>query len=78
MQFETLKTKPPFDDEAKRLELCRQLNEIPGVSFGRDAIERRPSISLTTLAHGDGVAKLCQALEWAIKEATHTARMALE
>jgi hypothetical protein len=32
VQFETLKNNPPFDDEAKRLELCRRLNEIPGVS----------------------------------------------
>jgi hypothetical protein len=78
VQFETLKNKPPFDDEATRLELCRRLNEIPGVSFERDAIERRPSISLATLAQGDAVTKLCEALEWAIQEATHAARMVRE
>jgi len=78
VQFETLKNKPPFDDKERRLELLRRLNEIPGVGFEPEAIGRRPSIPLATLAQGDAVAKLCEALEWAIKEATHAAHMARE
>ena len=73
--FERLKNKAPFDDEAKRLELLAKLKEIPGVSFRPDAIEARPSIPLATLAQGAGITKLCEALEWAIQEATNAIRV---
>ncbi len=69
--LERLKAQPPFDDRAKRQELSRQLNQIPAVGIERDDIEGRPSIPLATLAQGDGGAKLCRALKWAIQEANH-------
>jgi hypothetical protein len=69
IQFQTLATKPPFNDEAKRLELLRRLNQISGVNIASDFKTKRPSISLETLARSGSVEKLCAALEWAMEEA---------
>lgn len=73
VQFKMLSNEPPFDDEDKRVEVLRRLNQIAGVSLERGAIEKRPSISLATLATGDAVSKLCTALEWVIEEARRAA-----
>jgi hypothetical protein len=69
-----LTNEPPFDDEQKRLELLRRLNQIPGVSLGRDSIVRRPSVPLETLFTPGAVAKLCAAMEWVIEEASRAAK----
>ena len=65
VQFQHLKARPPFDDEETRLELLHRVNEIPGVSFSRDVITKRPSIQLSLLA-GDPSAleQLQRVLEW--------------
>jgi hypothetical protein len=73
IQFKLLSDEPPFDDVDKRLELLRLLNQIPGVSLERDAVDRRPSISLETLATGGAVAKFCASLEWVVDQATRAA-----
>ena len=70
VQFKMLSSEPPFDDEDKRLKLLRLLNEIPGVSLEPEAIDRRPSISIETLATAGAAAKLCAALKWVIEQAT--------
>jgi hypothetical protein len=49
VQFQHLLARPPFDNEAMRLELLRRVNEIPGVSFGPEVITKRPSISIAVL-----------------------------
>jgi hypothetical protein len=61
-------TQPPFDDEAKRLELVRRLNEIPGVSVRDDAIFRRPAFDLSTLRDRTAMRRLTEALDWAVDE----------
>jgi hypothetical protein len=73
IQYKLLSDEPPFDDADKRLELLRLLNQIPGVSLERDAIDRRPSISLETLATAGAAARLCSALEWVVEQATRAA-----
>lgn len=50
VQFQHLLARPPFDNEAMRLELLRRVNEIPGVSFGPEVITKRPSIPTAVLA----------------------------
>ena len=71
VQFQHLKARPPFDDEQTRLELLRRLNEIPGVSFDRDLITKRPSIQLSLLARDpSAVEQLEHVLEW-IETQTH-------
>ena len=73
IQFKLLSNEPPFEDVDRRLEMLRLLNQIPGVSLERDAIDRRPSISLETLATAGAAAKLCTALEWVVEQATRAA-----
>jgi hypothetical protein len=65
-QFETLKRRPPFEDEALRLELRDRLNAIPGVTLPADAIGRRPSVPLTQVEDPGALQQLWAALEWAV------------
>jgi hypothetical protein len=67
MYFQWLKTKPPFDDNANRLELLRRINEIDGVALPEDAIERRPSIRLEVLADPARLKKFEDAVEWGLE-----------
>jgi len=50
VQFQWLRSRPPFENEELRLELLRRLNEILGVALAPDAITKRPSIQLALLA----------------------------
>jgi hypothetical protein len=60
--------KPPFDDEAKRRELLKRLNEIEGVNFPADAITKRPPIALQLLSDDGRLTKLLQAIDWFVDE----------
>ncbi len=68
VQFKELKKRPPFDNEAKRIELLQRLNELPNVSLPPDAIERRPSLALATLKDESVLKKFLDTLEWVINE----------
>ena len=50
MQFQGLIRRPTFQDEEKRRELARRLNEIPGIDIPGDAIARRPAFDALALA----------------------------
>jgi hypothetical protein len=67
-----VKGKPPFGDTAKRLELIRHINEIPGVSIPDSAIDRNPTIPLTVLGDQRAVDALLKALDWAVQEIRST------
>jgi hypothetical protein len=54
MQFQWMVDRGPFAPVEKRLALLRRLNQVPGVALPEDAIGRRPSVTMATLA-GDGV-----------------------
>lgn len=74
VQFQYLKARAPFDDEQTRLHLLRQVNEIPGVSFGSEVITKRPSIPLSLLASNpEGVEKLKRVIELVEEEAGRAA-----
>ncbi|HEU0015453.1 MAG TPA: hypothetical protein VFQ45_17315 [Longimicrobium sp.] len=64
--------KPPFDREEARLDLLQRLNTIPGVSLGRDAIGRRPSIPLSVLAQEGALDRFLAAFEWFLEEVRKT------
>ena len=49
MQFQWMRNRKPFDDEAKRQELRNRLNKIAGVQIPANAIARRPSFPLSVL-----------------------------
>lgn len=68
IQFQHMASMPPFDLEAKRVELCRLLNEVPGVQIPEDAINRRPSLPMRLFA-ADALAPLLAAFEWFLDEA---------
>ena len=60
--------KPPFDDEARRLELLDKLNQIPGVKIPKDSIARRPNIPLSALDQDGGVEKFLAVFDWMMAE----------
>jgi hypothetical protein len=69
-QFETLKRRRPFDNEALRLELRDRLNSIPDVNLPVDAIGRRPSLPLGQLQDHAAFDQLRIALEWCVERIT--------
>jgi len=69
LQFQYMKSKsPPFDTDAGRLELLRRCNEITGVDIPEDAINRRPSISLSVLEENTALEQFLDTLDWAVQE----------
>jgi hypothetical protein len=68
VQFQMMKNKSPFDNEDKRLELLQRLNEISGISFPSDAINRRPSLGLSTLEDEAVLKKFLNTFDWVIQE----------
>jgi hypothetical protein len=68
VQFGALSARPPFDDESKRQEFRRRLNEIRGVAIPSDGATKYPSIRLTSLQTPDASQGLFASLEWALRE----------
>ena len=68
IQFEVLKSRRPFDDEAKRVELRERFNSVPGINIPEDGISRRPSIGLATLTDNNVLTQFLAVLEWMISE----------
>ncbi len=60
--------KPPFDAEEKRLALLDRLNTIPDVSIPQEAINRRPSFSLSRLQNEAARQEFLDIFEWVIEE----------
>jgi hypothetical protein len=60
--------RPPFDADTKRRELLHRLNRISGVALSEDAINRYPSISLSTLSGSKEMAEFVDAANWVIAE----------
>ncbi|MBN1482776.1 hypothetical protein EH223_12420 [candidate division KSB1 bacterium] len=56
--------KPPFDDEAKRLLLLEKLNNIDGVKIPKQAIAKRPSISLSILNTREKIDQFLAIFDW--------------
>ena len=68
VNFGSLKERTPFDNETKRLNFLGKLNSIPEVDLAADAINRFPSIPLTSLASPDPMRRFLAAMEWAVGE----------
>lgn len=66
VQFALLKAHPPFNDESKRKELCRRLNEISDVKFDDDS--KYPAIPLSKLKDESTLNKFLHMLDWVIQE----------
>jgi hypothetical protein len=67
-QFGGMKSKPPFDDEKRRVELLRRLNEIPGVALPDESVNLYPSIPLSVFEDEGALKQLLAALDWIVGE----------
>ena len=70
IQFQMMKTTPPFEAEAKRVELLQRLNALPGVIIPPDGITRRPSIRLSVLQDETVLQQFLAICDWIIQEIT--------
>jgi len=70
IQFQMMKTTPPFETEAKRAELLQRLNALPGVIIPPDGITRRPSIRLSVLQDETVLQQFLAICDWIIQEIT--------
>ena len=61
-------TERPFSDEHVRRELLYRLNAIPGVTISDTAIDKYPSIALTTLNSEDALEQFLAVLDWVGQE----------
>jgi len=68
VQFQWLRSRPPFDNQSKRMEFLEKLNQIQGISIPSDRIDRRPSIPLSTFRDDSAFEQLIEALDWAVQE----------
>ena len=69
IQFQRLLTKPPFESEARRLDLLERLNAALGeTAIPRDGIDRRPSIPLVALARPGVLDAFLNVLNWLLAE----------
>ncbi len=72
IQFQMMRSRPPFDAEPRRLDLLQRLNNIPNVSIPRDGIARRPSIPLSVFVDKSVLDQLLATLDWMFREITTT------
>lgn len=68
VQFQMMKSKPPYDNESKRMELMHRLNQIPGITIPVNAITRRPSIPLSRLKDNNTLMQFLEMLNWVVQE----------
>lgn len=68
LYFQWYAYKQPFSDEGRRMELLRNLNQIPGVAIPESAVSRRPNVLLTVLAHEDNTKRFLSVFEWFLNE----------
>ncbi|HJQ26875.1 MAG TPA: hypothetical protein VKA60_23370 [Blastocatellia bacterium] len=70
IQFQYMRANPPFDDDAKRLELLRRINQLPGIdpSWTDDTINRRPSIAMAVFKDEVVLDQFFDILDWVVQE----------
>ena len=70
LSFAYLKKSPPFDDDAKRLELLHHFNQIQNFNIKDDKIHARPGegLSISMLNNNSNFQKFISSLEWFLHE----------
>lgn len=66
--FDFIKEYPPFDDELKRLNLVKRLNNIKGMNFREDKLASSSSSELTGLVDDTEFEKFCDIFDWMVEE----------
>lgn len=72
LQMRWLKDRPPFNDAAKRQELERLLQDIPGFRTGSVGMEGFPKVPVLSLTDAAMMEKLLAALDWMVRELAHS------
>jgi len=67
IQFQWLKTRPPFDSESKRKEFLDRLNRIQGINIPAGSIDYRPKISLSVLKEKVELEQFLETLGWFVE-----------
>jgi hypothetical protein len=65
LQFQSLQTRPPFDQLELRQEFQRRLNSVPGISIPDDRLSKRPSFPLAVLRSESALEEFIAVLDWA-------------
>jgi hypothetical protein len=68
IQFGDMQLKPPFDNELKRLEVLRRLNEIPGIKISDRDITKYPSVPLSAFNDEAALNQFLETLDWLVRE----------
>jgi hypothetical protein len=63
-QFQHLRVRPPFDDEALREELRFRLNQIPGIALPEGSLTRRPSFPVEALRPEASMVTFLDTMHW--------------
>jgi hypothetical protein len=64
IQFELLKSRPPFDDPRMREEFLGRLRKVAGAAFKENAIDARPPIPLSLLESDESFEAFAAAIDW--------------
>jgi hypothetical protein len=68
INFADLKSKPPFEDESKRMKLLYRLNDIHGINIPENKIEGYPSIYLYLFKDKVLFSAFLDTIDWVIRE----------
>ncbi len=68
VNFATMKSQPPFDDDSKRRELWERLNRIDGVSLPADRLGSWPAFRLAALTDNAEMQRFLDSLDWFVQE----------
>lgn len=68
LQMRWLRDNAPFREEAKRSELWRRLNQIPGVAVPQERMTGYPSVLLHTLMQEASLKAFLETLSWVVEE----------
>lgn len=67
-EFEYMRTRPPFDDDAKRKELADRFAALPALALPEDAIDKLPSVRMAPLYSAAVRRQFFDVLDWFVAE----------
>ncbi|HEX8228514.1 MAG TPA: hypothetical protein VF826_04285 [Chloroflexia bacterium] len=68
LQFAHMRTKPPFTDDSRRLELLQKINSVLGTNLPPEAITRRPSVPISVLQNTQVLTSFLQVFDSVVDE----------
>ena len=68
LQFDYMRRRPPFDDQAKRQDLADRFAALPGFTLASNAIDKLPSVGLDALHDVNVRRQFFDVLDWFVAE----------